>query len=436
MLRAGFGGLVLTVKSSETKRWQEYLERCGRSDDLVVFSPESDHRFNFLEYERTRTTRGGGTTENLVELFVTAMNAASGEKGAGTQDPYWDKALRQLLRNVIDALQLADEPLTIANMHKVIVSAPQSEEMARDLEWQAASYLFQVLCHGRERAVGDAQHDFEATASYWLEEFAQTMDPRTRGNIVSTFTTTADGFVRGDLRKLFTTDLTIGPEATLSGKVIVLDLPSKQFHDLGRIAQIVWKQCWQRAVEEADRDDDSRPVFLWADEAQNFITASEPSFVQTVREQRGCCVYITQAKANYLHALGAGLQAAVESFLGIPKTKIFHCNGDPETNKWAEQIISEDWRTKTSHTISGGEQRNGLTGSDKSKHSAGSSQERQARVHASEFGALSCGGPPDLTVQAILFQSGRQFDGGDGNFVRLSFRQSYSNHLGAKGASS
>ena len=60
MLEAGFGGLVLTAKSSETDRSRKYMDRCGRTEDLVVFSPEGPHRFNFMEYERRRMTRGGG----------------------------------------------------------------------------------------------------------------------------------------------------------------------------------------------------------------------------------------------------------------------------------------------------------------------------------------------------------------------------------------
>ncbi|MEM7518721.1 MAG: hypothetical protein AAF368_17580, partial [Planctomycetota bacterium] len=351
MLRAGFGGLVMTVKSSETQRWRDYMHRCGRSSDLIVFSPEGEHRFNFLEYESRRSTRGGGSTENIVELFVAVTSAVA--PANVSSDPFWDRALRQILRNMIDALRLADRPLTLANMRAVLVSAPLSEEQAASDAWKLSSFLFDTLATARERAESDqARHTLRLTTEYWLDEFAGVMDEKTRGNIVSTFTTTVDGFMRGDLYELFGTTLNIAPEQTLDGKVIVLDLPEKQFHSLGRIAQLVWKMCWQRAVEEAQRDELSRPIMLWADEAQNFVTTREPSFVQTVREQKGCCVYLTQAKSNYLHALGPGQNAAVESFLGVPKTKIFHCNGDPETNEWAQRIISEDWRTRASHSVS------------------------------------------------------------------------------------
>ncbi|MCB9842324.1 MAG: hypothetical protein H6812_03610 [Phycisphaeraceae bacterium] len=423
MLRAGFGGLVLTVKSSETARWRRYMEEVGRRDDLVVFSPESDQRFNFLEYERARAGRGGGLTLNIAQLFVTVMNAGSG-KGVGTSDPFWDRALMQLMNNAIDAIRLGGASLSISNLLSVIQSAPQSAGEAESDDWKRESFLFDLLVNAREtlESTHDLQ-DLSVTTRYWLSEFARSMDPDTRGNIVSTFTTLADGFLRGTLREMFCTEVTITPEATLDGRVIVIDLPSKQFMETGRLAQILWMICWQRAVEAAGRGPESRPVFLWADEAQNFITPGMADFVQTVRESKAACVFLTQARSNYLHALGSQHVAGVESFLGIVKTKIFHCNGDPETNEWAQRVISEDWRQQVNYGQADGQSaKKGLT-TPPPNRSMNIGLHRMARVFASEFGGLRCGGPPEYAIDAVLFQSGRCFAGGDGNVLRLTFDQ-------------
>lgn len=424
MLRAGFGGLVLTVKGNETDRWKGYAERWGRADDLVIFSPEGPHRFNFLEYERTRATRGAGNTENIIELLVTAVNACKGGQAVSGQDPYWDKALRQILRNAVDALQLAGQSVSIERLAGIIHSAPYSEVQATDPAWQAQSDLFEVLVSANERADNERdRHTLRMATSYWLEEFAGTMDPRTRGNIVSTFTTTVDGFLRGELHTLFGTSTTLTPEATFEGKIIVLDLPEKQFHDLGRAAQVVWKYCWQRVVEETPRNNESRPVFLWCDEAQQFLTPRDSSFLQTAREQKACTVLLTQSRSNYLHALGQGQQAALDSLLGIPKTKIFHCNGDPDTNTWAEKLISDDWKfTASTSTSTGGA--DDKKAQDKAPRDSVSMQPSRApKVYAAEFGALRSGGPPGNVVDGIVFQSGRRFARGDGNVIRVSFPQ-------------
>ncbi|PCI10964.1 hypothetical protein COB72_02275 [bacterium] len=425
MLRAGFGGLVLTVKSEETDRWREYMERCGRSDDLIIFSPENEHRFNFLEYERRRSTRGGGSTGNIVRLFTTVMAVGEGGAKSGGDSAFWEKALKQLLRNILDALRLADREMTLENMMKVVTSAPQSREETESDEWKERSYLFDTLAIARERTTDEESlRTLRLTTGYWLDEFATVMDPRTRGNIVSTFTTTVDGFMRGDLHKLFGTTLNITPEETLEGKVIVIDLPEKQFHELGKIAQIVWKTCWQRMLEETKRrPSTSRPVMLWIDEAQNFITESEPFFLQTVREKKGCCVYLTQAISNYLHALGPGHDATVESFLAVPSTKIFHCNSDPETNEWAERVICENWSLNTTQNVADGDGKSPMQRFKEKQISISLSRSRMPRVFASEFGELKNGGPPDYVVGAILTQAGKRFASGEGNVVRLKFSQ-------------
>ncbi|HEX4610070.1 MAG TPA: hypothetical protein VH092_17890, partial [Urbifossiella sp.] len=50
-LRQGFGGLVLCAKPDEAETWRQYCHQTGRSDQLIVFSPTSSWRLNFLDYE-------------------------------------------------------------------------------------------------------------------------------------------------------------------------------------------------------------------------------------------------------------------------------------------------------------------------------------------------------------------------------------------------
>lgn len=426
MLRAGFGGLVLTAKSDEPDLWRGYMAEAGREEDLIVFSPESPYRFNFLEHERTRKSRGGGQTANLAELFLIAMRACDGS--TRDRDAFWEHAARQLLTNLIDALLLADEPISIRAMRDLLMSAPMSAEDVEDDYWKSQSALYNTLVKANEVCLDPGgRDDLRVTYDYWMREYAAVMDERTRGNIVATFTTLADGFMRGTLRELFSTELTIKPEWTFEGKVIVLDLPLKQFHLMGRMAQIIWKECWQRTVESTVRRPDDRPVFQWIDEAQYFVTVRDAEFAQTARQQKAASVFLSQSRANYIASLGAGGHAVVDSFLGVSKTKIFHCNGDPETNEWAQRVISEDWRNQVSQSSptssptqpwGEGNRQQQERGGSISMHRA-----REPRVLASDFGSLRSGGPPDYAVQAILFQSGRSFAGGEGNTVRLSFNQ-------------
>ena len=120
-LKAGFGGLVLTDKSDETDRWRKLMSSVGRADDLVVFGPEQPHRFNVLQYEPTRTTRGGGRTGNIVELFISAMTVAEDGSAGGSKEEFWNRTLRQLLRHVVD---LTDGPLESLIRSKNLHASP------------------------------------------------------------------------------------------------------------------------------------------------------------------------------------------------------------------------------------------------------------------------------------------------------------------------
>jgi hypothetical protein len=430
MLRAGFGGLVLTAKPDERELWERYCRETGRSDSLLVFGAATPHRFNFLDYELKRSG-GVGLTENLVALFNTVLEAAERSPGGGGgSDPFWGRAQRQLLRNAIDALILSGSRVDLLGLARVIASGPQYPEQPAEIAWQAGSECFQCLARAELRLQGGKftpmqARDLEQTAAYWLGEFPR-MAERTRSNIVATFTTMADGFLRGQLYELFGTTTTLAPELTHHGVVLIIDLPVKLYHDLGRFAQVLWKYLWQRATEARDTGKNPRPVFLWADEAQNFVTSHDMHFQSTARSSRAATVYLTQNISNYHAVLGAEggqAKAAADSLLGNLQTKIFHANGDSETNEWAERTFAKSWawRTNTSSTT---QPPDGKRGGQRSSVTAGASQSFDSEVPARAFTTLRKGGPANrFAVDAVAFQGGRTWAVNGKNHIRVSFDQ-------------
>src|SRR5580704_5298804 len=67
-LAADFGGLVLCAKKEERIQWQQWAADTGRLDDLVIIDASGKHRFNFLEWEKSRSGESGGFTINIVNL--------------------------------------------------------------------------------------------------------------------------------------------------------------------------------------------------------------------------------------------------------------------------------------------------------------------------------------------------------------------------------
>lgn len=430
-LRAGYGGLVLTAKPDERALWESYCREAGREGDLLVFGPERALRFNFIDHELRRPGVGAGLTENIVNLLSTVLEVA--ERGAGGQggredEGYWRRAMRQLMRNLVDLLVLGKGSLSIPDLYRLVVSAPTSTEEARSPEWKRDSFCYECLKLADERDKSPRQRkDYEIVADYLMLEFPA-LSEKTRSVIVSTFTSMIDVLNRGILRDLFCGDTNVTPEVVESGKVLVIDLPVKEYSEVGLFAQVLWKYVFQRSVERRDAAANPRPVFFWADEAQNFVTSYDMQFQTTARSSRVATVLLSQNLSNFYAALGGGERgkAEADSLLANLNTKIFHANGDPVTNEWASTLVG---RTRQ-FFVNGG---NSYQTVDMLSFpwmrslpsiNAGISESFEFELQPSVFTALRRGGFANHgEVDGIVFQGGRRFRANGRSWIRRTFRQ-------------
>jgi hypothetical protein len=417
-LAAGYGGLVLTAKVDETDLWRRYARETGREDDLIIIGTDAEQRFNFLEYEANHQD-ASGLTENIIRLYKTISDSIQGNNSSGqSDDPFWDNEFRKLMRNAIDLLRFAKEPITLDNIENVVLSAPLSVSDAEDDNWQADSYNYQVLLKANARDEANElspadQHDYLQTASYWTRLFPKQPD-KTRASVLSIFTGVSDVFLRGILYQIFGTTTTVTPEASFDGKIIILDLPEKRFHETGVAAQVLFKYCWQRVVEERLIDNHSRPVFLWMDESQLFVNKFDARFQTTARSARVATVFITQNIPNYYAALGGetASKAFVDSLLGNMTTKVFHNNSCAVTNQYAAELFARDWQTTRSTTVSG------------ENFSTTQQKQLEYSVLPREFTLLATGGPQnDFTVEGIIHRGGKIFNCSGTNALKSVFFQ-------------
>jgi len=433
-LNGNLGGLVLTAKTDEAGEWRRMAEEEGRLEDIIEVSASGEFQFNFLRYELNRPGAGAGHVESLVNLFCAVLESSEKRQGQlGGGDAYWNRALRQLLRNAIDLAIMALEDVNLSSLYQIISSAPTSREEAREETWQNESACFALLdaaqaIHGG----GEKAKDLELVSTYFLREFAGLAN-ETRSVVVSTFTSMADCFMRGILRKLFCEGLNYSPEDCFAGKIIILNLPVKEFNELGQFAQVLFKFIWQRAVERRipegisreDAQKTIRPVFLFADESQFFVNQYDALFQSTARSSRACTVYLTQNLPTYFSVFGGpnGRQEA-ESFLGNLQTKIAHANGDPTTNLWMADSIG---RTRQIQLSGGSSEGVSKFGQPNYNQTAGGNMVYEYPVQPAEFTTLATGGPDhEFQVDSIIFQGGRQWypDGVKArNFIRHRFSQ-------------
>lgn len=432
MLAAGFGGVVFTVKPGERQQWERLCREAGRADDLVVFGPSSPLRYNFLEDEMTRAGAGAGFTENIVALLVVALSVlerASGGGGGRDDEGFWRRSLRQQIRNVVDLLSLATGRICVPDMYRVIVSAPTSLEQVRSPEWQSESYCFQMLRAADSKEKTPAQEaDFRIVSAYWCLEFAGLSD-KTRSVITSSFTSLVDPLNRGLLRDLLCSETNITPAAAEAGNIILLDMPIKEFGEVGLLAQLIWKLAVQRHMERRDVRSSPRPVFMWADEAHHLVVPGDALFQTTARSSRVATVMLTQTLSNFEAALGGSEKGKAEttSLVANLLTRIFHNNSDPATNEFASNLIG---RTLQDFMNSGSSRSYDgwlpiLAERDRQlQTSAGCSESYEFEVQPSVFSELRTGGPENRgIVEAIVFRSGRRFSQTGRPWMLATFQQ-------------
>ena len=216
------------------------------------------------------------------------------------------------------------------------------------------------------------------------------------------------------------------PELSHEGAIIILDLPVKQFYEVGQFAQVLYKFIWQRAVERksAERQKTrAMPIFLWADESQFFVNSNDMLFQTTARSARASTVYLSQNISNYYAIMPSDTgKAQTDSLLGNLRTKIFHANEDYATNQWASDLLGKtlEWRMHRSSSVSSQE---GTKGRGGSQFTSSQQETLDHQVQPLRFTGLLQGGPDNNnTVEAIITKGGKKWSNGK-NFRVASFKQ-------------
>jgi hypothetical protein len=420
-LEIGMGGLFCCVKPGDRELIESYARMTGRGDSLIVVSPANKWRCNLMRYALKRPGIVGSRVESIVSLLMAIVESGERSERGKSQsgDVFWSRALRQMLRNGIQICVAARGAATMQLLHEVISSAPRNDAEVHNEEWQKASACYRLI-EGAEAKEGERsereQRDYELAATYFLRDLPA-MPNETRGSVFATYNTMADVLLRGHVADLFDGETNFIPELTFDGAIIVLDLPVKIYGQAGVNVQAAFTYQWQIAAEQRDVKVNPRPVFWFVDEAQELISDYWPQFLATARSARIASVLISQNKPNYLAAMGgeAG-RHRVDAFLGNIGTKIFHANGDPETNRWASDTISESIQTRMN--FHAGRQGDG--------HGSGGGGESVGRkVLPSEFTTLKKGGQQNgFVTEAIVYQTGAGFAANNGEpWLRTSFRQ-------------
>lgn len=343
-LQAGFGGLVMTAKPDEARRWLRMCRETGRAGDCVHVTPGSGRKLNFLQYETQRPGERIAVTDDLIALFRCLLGVMSRSKGDEPGEVFWTNTTNQLMRKLIDIFLLAGEPLTLNRLVRFIHVAPRDE----DKDWRNIRMFASLITRAGEAANDGTDEDkriYQEAFEYWTE-FYPTITEATRSGFITGFTAMADTLSGRGIYEMIGTETNLTPEMILSGKIVILDVPLKGNIQGGLMVQSIWKLLFQQAVERrADKGrKTARPAFLWEDEGHLFFSHHDVNFQPSARDCRAPHVILSQNIHNFLH-LGHS-EHSVHAVFSAMNTYIFHTNGDLETNQWASAHVGAQKKLK------------------------------------------------------------------------------------------
>jgi hypothetical protein len=433
-LPGGMGGIVFFAKNGEADEWAEVCQRLGRGQDVIRVAAGGRYRFNFLDWIAgwgEGGERGPIPAVALLEEIASAVDPAggsSGGDGAGKgENAFFHGAHRSKLTNLVHLCQLAGLPVSLPLMRAISSSAPQTLAQSRDLQWQEGSVCWHMLREGEAATMSDAaaRADFEECRRYFLRDYPALSD-RTRGVVEIMFTGLVRPFLTRPLRPLFCEETTVRPEMCFDGAIILVDIPVQEYGLTARMAAIAWKRAFQLAVMRRSGAPGSlRPVFMFADEAQNFLSPRDTEYQAVARGAGGVTCLLTQQLSSIREAIGS--QDKAENLTANLQTKWF-CQNTGETNQWASRLIGERYVSITAVNVGrgGGVQSTGVLGEASTHASVNRSEQKRAFIEPSAFQTLRRGGGANNhVVDAVVFCGGKLFglDKDPQPFKILSFPQ-------------
>jgi hypothetical protein len=406
--------LILCAKTGEYLDVLKCVKEAGREKDVLLIDPSQPHRINMIGLEATREGEGGGQAVNVTRFLMGLRSVVfrENEQGGGEQ-LQWRKQDERLTCHAVTLLMLAGEKVTPANIHKLILSAPDSAMQLRDDEWKAG-YCNQTIGKAFERDKTTVQeHDFKLAGDYFLREWPRMAD-RTRSSILVGTMATLTVMNTGLARELFAERTTFTLKQAIEGRaIVIINMPPDVYGDLGLIANVGLKELWQNEVLRRNVKADSPISVIWGDESSIWATSSDAKYLSRCRSHRGCMVYICQSLPAYKEALpGDKAEAATESMQANFGLKVIFSLGDHATAQWCSDLVGKELQQ-----FGGGSVQNSNEIRLMREHSHHSSSFNEHYEHIlqpySFMNGMRTGSPVNgYMVDAVLVRSGVPFSNG------------------------
>jgi hypothetical protein len=420
-MERGAGMLFLTAKSDDYATIARLAREAGRETDLIRFAPGEQWRLDFLNYELSSPGGSVGTAaqfmQDLVD-FSTRTNTMSND------EPFWPIAAARKIRMAMTVVYHAKGKCSIDDIYRFCTTMANTPEQLEKPEF-ANSFCFECIQEATAKNAHDP--DLGLAGDYLLKEWPRLGDNRTGGCIDAYVMNLLTPFMHGSVRELVSSGVTnISPADLDAGKLIVVDLPLLKFRETGMYVQMVLKLLTQRYALRRTVTPESRPLVIWADEAQLHALPSVDSQVQSVaRSHRLIQVAITQ-NIPLLESVLKRRQDVL-AWVSNLQTWFMFANGDKDTNDLCSARCGQSKQLLTGSSISmaPADPIADWLGVERPQTSCSTNQHWLPDIRP-EFwsgGQMRKGGSENnYIVDVVVHQTGRRFSNGK-PWVKTSFKQ-------------
>lgn len=441
------GGLFLCVKQDERIRIERAIKKAGRGDDLVIISADNPYTVNALEYELFRKGKDhveySQVLDLMMEIFLLGENFQAGGGSGGENERFWDKALRKNLQRLMMLLVLANMPVTIANMRKILIDAFSKEDVERyqnlwvsietktGTEQQKAIEEYERWCQSnfflhcfdkadtRQDLNSNQIDDFQLVGDYFFKIWCK-ISEKTKAIVEESALGLFEPWMSGILKTHFSDKMSdeVRPERCYEeGVLIIVDVPIKEYGIsavyASGIAKKLFQLCFERRIVENEVN--SRICVIWTDE-YHFLCSpqSDDKFASSSRSTLCAGIYITQSINNIKVSMGKdSAEAKTKSLLSNLGTQIFCGNICRDTNVYAAEMIGKTFINTNSTSFDSND-----------RASQSSSEQLHYRVQPEHFASdLRYGGPVNnYKVDTIMVVRGKKWSTGE-PFREVTFDQ-------------
>lgn len=334
------GMLILDVKGNYHKKVEEYCERFGRKEDLIVMELGGKIKYNPLDKPNLKPTILANRLKTILTLF-----------SPNNQESYWLDKAEQILCESIKLCRLYNEQyVTFQEIHKLITIP--------NYYLEKIDIIKKIFISGK---LNKKQCYNALSAIEFFEKEFNTLDQRTLSILKSEITRITNNFISDyDVMNTFSStkealNFKGFEELIKEGKILVLNMNIAEYKNLSKIIATYLKLDFQTEVMKRLANNQSksfRKVAFISDEFHEYITATDAEFFAQSREAKCMNIVATQSYTSLLNAINN--QNTVKAIIQNLINKFWFRTDDIFTIEDAQKQIGKEAKIKYSTSISEG----------------------------------------------------------------------------------